>query len=798
MDRGQRMYIWQAGYFTIVNIPEVDITVLWDRKTTVHIQAGPRWQGKLSGLCGNFDLKTVNEMRSPENMDSATPQEFGNSWSATECVNSPDTRNPCSLSPLREPFAKRQCGLLLSEVFEACHPVVDVTWFYMNCLADTCGCNRGGDCECFCTSVAAYAHQCCQQGITIDWRTPSVCLLGKGPYHLTTYRDRDTVIAANRTNGIVLPRRRSTAGRGLLSTFMMTPGLSKERPHDTSLVSFEAADRPNYFLRVDRGGHLRLAKWRDSEAFFSECTFILHRDTWINGYDSLESFSKPGYFLHYMLSWVHLMKYNHTEGFRRATLFRLTAPSPGYQMGPRCQWRYESCVNPCFRTCSDPSGQNCVTILKVEGCLPLCPGNMVLDEMTQRCVHPEDCTKPPVAVQPITPSSTAATPAAVTSATSTTTLAPSTTRATPLSPTSPTSSTSSTTTTPTSSSSSSSTTTTVEVPSTSSSAVETSSTTARAPATVAATAVETGMTHTTTTRPGVPTGVFASSSSSAAVRPEVVESVTAARTSAASPSTPAGTAETKTTTRTSSSLDSTASTSTQKTSEWVPSMHWLTHPANRTGYILFLPSTSTTTSTSPPTPPAPTRPAEGPTRVSTLPALPVTATRVTTAATSTTARHPPDVTTSSTGTTTPSEPSVVTDRTTASTVFHHSYHSFYNCYNHSGIHYGINLPQGCSQHPENITISSPTYSSVSQLHNLNRAHNKNVPNRASNINDCHSWTVQNTCSHISNNNYKYDYNFSSSSFTCLRATNYNKENNDSGFCNRSFSCDYYHCSSATA
>lgn len=117
-----------------------------------------------------------------------------------QCVNSPDIRHPCSLSPLREPFAKRQCAVLLSEVFQACHPVVsgsnccrsvhrylliyrsnmtcfqvDVTWFYMNCLADTCSCSRGGDCECFCTSVAAYAQRCCHQGVPVDWRSPSLC-----------------------------------------------------------------------------------------------------------------------------------------------------------------------------------------------------------------------------------------------------------------------------------------------------------------------------------------------------------------------------------------------------------------------------------------------------------------------------------------------------------------------------------------------------------------------------------------------------------------------------------------------
>ena len=50
------------------------------------IKEGCWWcvQGKLSGLCGNFDMKTVNEMRTPDNIDSPTPQEFGNSWNAAE------------------------------------------------------------------------------------------------------------------------------------------------------------------------------------------------------------------------------------------------------------------------------------------------------------------------------------------------------------------------------------------------------------------------------------------------------------------------------------------------------------------------------------------------------------------------------------------------------------------------------------------------------------------------------------------------------------------------------------------
>lgn len=49
-------------------------------------------QGRLSGLCGNFDAKTVNEMRTPDYLDSPTSQEFGNSWTAVE-VSSGSSRS---------------------------------------------------------------------------------------------------------------------------------------------------------------------------------------------------------------------------------------------------------------------------------------------------------------------------------------------------------------------------------------------------------------------------------------------------------------------------------------------------------------------------------------------------------------------------------------------------------------------------------------------------------------------------------------------------------------------------------
>ncbi|NXN13216.1 OTOG protein, partial [Indicator maculatus] len=399
IDELQKILFWKAGFFTVIHFPTEHITILWDQRTTVHVQMGHQWQGKLSGLCGNFDLKTVNELRTPDNFELTNSQEFGNSWTAVECVDSSDIRNPCSINPLREPFAKKECGILLSEAFEACHPVVDVTWFYSNCLTDTCGCNQGGDCECFCTSVSAYAHQCCQHGVAVDWRSPRVCrklvvfstALGKGPYKVVSYLDGEFVMAVKLVDGGVFSVRKEDIVPGHAVTFMLTSGLYKPKAHDSSLISFETAERPNYFLQLVPNNTLILSKWKKNEEFHNSSTFVIHKNTWLSGYSSFESFAKPGYFIHISASSVELLKYHHSEEFRLSTLFKLVDVKFKFLSRSTCEWHYDACTSPCFKTCRDPLGKNCQGVPKVEGCIPACPVNMLLDEITQRCVYFEDC-----------------------------------------------------------------------------------------------------------------------------------------------------------------------------------------------------------------------------------------------------------------------------------------------------------------------------------------------------------------------------------------------------------------------
>ncbi|KFO84764.1 Otogelin, partial [Buceros rhinoceros silvestris] len=413
IDELQQIQLWKAGFFTVVHFPDEHITVLWDQRTTIHVQMGHQWQGKLTGLCGNFDLKTVNELKTPDNFELTNSQEFGNSWTAVECVDSSDIRNPCSLNPLREPFAKKECGILLSETFESCHPVIDVTWFYSNCLTDTCGCNQGGDCECFCTSVSAYAHQCCQHGVAVDWRSPRVCpydceyfnkALGKGPYKLVSFLDGEFVMAAKLVDGVVFPVREDDIVPGHAVSFMLTSGLYRPKAHDSNLISFETAERPNYFLQLVSDNTLVLSKWEKSEEFHNRSTFVIHKNTWLSGYSSFESFAKPGYFIHFSASSVELLKYRHSEEFRLSTLFKIVDVQFKLLSRSTCEWHYDACTSPCFKTCRDPLGKNCQEVPKVEGCIPACPLNMLLDEITQRCVYFEDCIEPADDSPPLPPS----------------------------------------------------------------------------------------------------------------------------------------------------------------------------------------------------------------------------------------------------------------------------------------------------------------------------------------------------------------------------------------------------------
>ncbi|XP_035684622.1 mucin-2-like isoform X2 [Branchiostoma floridae] len=175
----------RVGFFLILTT-EHGLTVMWDFGTRVYVKLSPEFRGNVCGLCGNFDGNQANDFTTRALDIAVQPEEFASSWQVnplclTTLDNKDDQNNtalwlsPCLINLHRVPWARRQCAVIHASVFQPCHATIDPQPWYDACVDDTCSCDMGGDCECFCTAVAAYAHACGEAGIPIRWRTPELC-----------------------------------------------------------------------------------------------------------------------------------------------------------------------------------------------------------------------------------------------------------------------------------------------------------------------------------------------------------------------------------------------------------------------------------------------------------------------------------------------------------------------------------------------------------------------------------------------------------------------------------------------
>ncbi|KAI4904106.1 hypothetical protein NFI96_033254, partial [Prochilodus magdalenae] len=154
------------------------VTLIWDRKTSIYIKLSPNFAGRVCGLCGNYDGSATNDFTTRSQAVVVDALSFGNSWRfSPTCPESVAVQDPCANNPYRQAWAQRQCSIIKSDVFSACHSEVDPTSFYSACVSDACACDTGGDCECFCTAVASYAKACNAAGVCVAWRTPRICPL---------------------------------------------------------------------------------------------------------------------------------------------------------------------------------------------------------------------------------------------------------------------------------------------------------------------------------------------------------------------------------------------------------------------------------------------------------------------------------------------------------------------------------------------------------------------------------------------------------------------------------------------
>ncbi|XP_043083626.1 mucin-2 [Puntigrus tetrazona] len=172
-----RYKITSAGIYVVIEVEGL-LNLIWDKKTSVMIQLNHKLKGKVCGLCGNFDGNANNDFMKHNGEVVTDPDDFGNSWKVkSSCPDVANVMHPCDANPHRRTWAIKQCRIITSPVFTDCHSLVDSGPYYDACVRDACACDSGGDCDCLCTAVAAYAAECRKRGACVAWRRPDFCPL---------------------------------------------------------------------------------------------------------------------------------------------------------------------------------------------------------------------------------------------------------------------------------------------------------------------------------------------------------------------------------------------------------------------------------------------------------------------------------------------------------------------------------------------------------------------------------------------------------------------------------------------
>ncbi|XP_073410389.1 mucin-2-like [Dendrobates tinctorius] len=165
----------QMGIYMVIEALN-GLVLVWDKRTSIYIKLEPSFQGKVCGLCGNYDGNFVNDYTTRSLAVVGDVMEFGNSWKLSpSCLDTVELGDSCATNPYRKAWSQKQCSVITGITFSSCHPLVNPLKYFDACVNDACACDTGGDCECFCTAVAAYAQACSEAGACVSWRTPTMC-----------------------------------------------------------------------------------------------------------------------------------------------------------------------------------------------------------------------------------------------------------------------------------------------------------------------------------------------------------------------------------------------------------------------------------------------------------------------------------------------------------------------------------------------------------------------------------------------------------------------------------------------
>jgi hypothetical protein len=156
------------------------VKVSFDGYHFVKVSVPDAYKKKMTGLCGNLDGLTPNDYVTREGFPTPSHARIGNSWTVPDinevCQPATDeSLNDCSPAVKTQVSGKGQCGIVKDTTgpFAECIQKVNPTMAFESCLIDLCLSTVHP--ESLCRNLQAFADACQASGITVRWRSDSLC-----------------------------------------------------------------------------------------------------------------------------------------------------------------------------------------------------------------------------------------------------------------------------------------------------------------------------------------------------------------------------------------------------------------------------------------------------------------------------------------------------------------------------------------------------------------------------------------------------------------------------------------------
>uniref|UniRef100_A0A3B3XU29 VWFD domain-containing protein n=1 Tax=Poecilia mexicana TaxID=48701 RepID=A0A3B3XU29_9TELE len=163
------------------------LTVLYDTVYYVEVVVPSTYQGRMCGLCGNYNNKGGDDFMLPGGKQTSDVTAFGEAWVVDlpgyicgGCGGQCPSCEPAKAALYGKPDS---CGIISAPngPFKACHSKVDPASYVSNCVFDVCA--TDGNKDTLCDGIQAYALACQGAGIQIQpWRSSSFCPVSCPPH----------------------------------------------------------------------------------------------------------------------------------------------------------------------------------------------------------------------------------------------------------------------------------------------------------------------------------------------------------------------------------------------------------------------------------------------------------------------------------------------------------------------------------------------------------------------------------------------------------------------------------------